>query len=328
MKHPATPSTWRTLTTRGRLFAPIFTVYILGLIVWLALGLLPTLADSVPPIRHSAETLAASSSPLAGMARRILDAKQTLPGLALEASNRGSVVLAYVFSLLNLVLAVILATRRSRQLVPCLLAFALAGTAATFNKPSHAVFHIIGEPWPVKSVHFAFHVLSGVAYLWAVLLFPDGRLPRQLHLRGKPLVAVAAMVTIVVTIVSWRSSLIDHPVFFVVFFGVAVPIAGLLSQSLRVIDPQATAGERRSARLLGAALLPAFATGLLWLAARMAEALGLHQAHQLELSLQSIFPAVFAVVPVVLFAGILRYRLWNINWLLSQGLLYGSLAAG
>jgi signal transduction histidine kinase len=45
------------------------------------------------------------------------------------------------------------------------------------------------------------------------------------------------------------------------------------------------------------------------------------------MSLQSVFPAVFAVVPVVLFAGILRYRLWNIDWLLSQGLLYGSLAA-
>jgi signal transduction histidine kinase len=315
------------ITVWGGLFFPLFTIYAFGLMFWLALGLLPTLADSVAPLRHWAQTLAASSSPLAGMASRILDAKQTSPGFALEASNGGSVALAYVFSLLNFVLAVILATRRSRQLVPCLLAFALAGTAATFNKPSHAVFHIIGEPWPVKSVHFAFHVVSGVAYLWAVLLFPDGRLPRQLHLHGKRLVLVAAAVTIAVTIVSWRGSFINHPVFFVVFFGVAIPIAGLVSQGLRVIDPQATAGERRAARLLGAALLPALATGLLWLGARAAGTLGAASARQLEMSLQSVFPAVFAVVPVVLFAGILRYRLWNIDWLLSQGLLYGSLAA-
>jgi signal transduction histidine kinase len=309
------------------LFLPVFTIYAVGLILWLALGLLPTIADSVAPVRHWAQTLATSSSPLAGMAGRILDAKQTSPGLALEASDRSSVALAYLFSLFNLVLAVILATRRPRQLVPCLLAFALAGTAATFNKPSHAVFHIIGEPWPVKSVHFTFHVVSGVAYLWAVLLFPDGRLPRQMRLQGKPLILVAAAVTVAVGIVTWESSFIDHPIFFVVFFGIGISLAGLAAQGLRLIDPQATAGERRSARLLGAALLPAFITGLLWLAARAAGALGVGSAHQLATSLQTVFPAVFAVVPVVLFAGILRYRLWNINWLLSQGLLYGSLAA-
>jgi signal transduction histidine kinase len=315
-----------TTTTWQRLFTPVFAVYALGLMVWLVLGLLPTLADSLAPVRHWAHTLATSSSPLAGMAGRILDARQTLPGFALEASNRGSVALAYLFSVLNLVLALILASRRPRLLVPCLLAFALAGTAATFNKPSHAVFHIIGEPWPVKAVHFTFHVVSGVAYLWAVLLFPDGRLPRQVRLEGRPLVAVVAAVTIAVAVVSWRGSFIDHPVFFVVFFGVDIPIIGLAAVTLRLADPQATVWDRRSARLLGAALLPAFAVGLAWLAARAAGALGVSQAHHLQLTLQSIFPAAFAVVPVVLFAGILRYRLWNINWLLSQGLLYGSLA--
>jgi signal transduction histidine kinase len=309
-----------------RLFLPVFIVYSLGLIFWLVLGLLPTLADSFAPVRHWAHTLAASSSPLAGMAARILDAKQNSPGLALEASDGTSVALAYLFSLLNLVLAAILVTRRSRQLVPCLLAFALVGTAATFNKPSHAVFHILGEPWPVKAVHFTFHVVSGVAYLWAVLLFPDGRLPRQVRLEGKPLVAVVAAVTIAVAVVSWRGSFIDHPLFFVVFFGVAVPIFGMAAMALRVADPKASAGERRSARLLGAALLPAFVVGCAWVVARLLQALGVHQAEHLVLSLQSVFPAVFAIVPVVLFAGILRYRLWNINWLLSQGLLYGALA--
>jgi signal transduction histidine kinase len=330
MDLPATenlaPSQPATSTIWDRLFVPVFTLYALGLFVWLALGLLPTLADSLAPVRHWAQTLAASSSPFASAAGRILDARQTSPGFMLEASDRSSVIFAYMFSVLNFVLALILATRRPRRLVPCLLAFALAGTAATFNKPSHAVFHIIGEPWPVKLVHFTFHVVSGVAYLWAVIPFPDGRLPRHVRLRGTPLLALVAGVTIAVTVVSWRSSFIDHPVFFVEFFGVVIPIAGFAAQGLRIIDPEATVAERRAARLLGAALLPAFVTGLLWLAARAAEGLGVHHAQQLATSLQSVFPAVFAVVPVVLFAGILSYRLWNIDWLLTQGLVYGSLA--
>jgi signal transduction histidine kinase len=309
------------------LFRPVVAVYSVGVVIWLGLGLLPTLADSMAPVRHWAHSLAMSSSPLAGAAARILDANQSMPGMALEAANRGSVALAYSFSLLNLAMGAILATRRSRQLVPCLLALAFLGTAATFNKPSHAVFHIIGEPWPVKSIHFTFHIVSGVAYLWAVLLFPDGHLPRQLHLRGKPLAAVAAALTLVVALISWRSSFIDHPAFFVVFFGVAISIGGLSAQTLRIADPQTTPAERRSARLLGAALLPAFATGLIWLTARAAFALGVDQARHLDTALQSVFPAVFAIVPVVLFAGILRYRLWNIDWLLSRALLYGTLGA-
>ena len=121
-------------TVWARLFLPVFTVYTLGLVVWLALGLLPTLADSLAPVRHWAQSLAISSSPLAGTAARILDANQSMPGMALEAANRGSVALAYIFSVLNLVMGVILAARRPHQLVPCLLAFALVGTAATLQQ--------------------------------------------------------------------------------------------------------------------------------------------------------------------------------------------------
>jgi signal transduction histidine kinase len=321
-------TTGRVPTTSWRgWFLPVVTLYTLGLVFWLILGLLPTLADAFAPFHHWVETIATSSSSLAGPAARILDANQSMPGMALEASNHASVAWAYCFSMLNLVLGLVLIICRSTALVPRLLAFALLGTAATFNKPSHAVFHIIGEPWPVKTVHFTFHIVSGVTYLWAVLLFPDGRLPRQIPLRGKPLAAVAVVVTVVIAVVSWQSSFINHPQFFVVFFGVVVSLAGITAQALRVTDPLTTPAEHRSARLLGAALLPAFITGVMWLGARAGAALGVESAHQLELSLQGVFPAVFAIVPVVLFAGILRYRLWNIDWLLSRGLLYGSLAA-
>ena len=38
------------------------------------------------------------------------------------------------------------------------------------------------------------------------------------------------------------------------------------------------------------------------------------------------FPVVFAVVPVVLFAAVLRYRLWDVDRWLTRVLVYGGLA--
>ena len=78
----------------------------------------------------------------------------------------------------------LLIVRRPNDVVPRLLALGLLGTAATFNLPSHEAFHILGSPWPIALLHFTFHIVSGVAYLWAVALFPDGRLPEP-H-RGVP----------------------------------------------------------------------------------------------------------------------------------------------
>jgi signal transduction histidine kinase len=316
--------------SRSRLFVLLITIYAAGLAVWLVLGLLPTLADAFPVVHHWVQSVALSHSVFSGPAGRILDENLSMPGMALDATNPSSVALQYSFSLLNVVLGVILVTRLTHQLVPRLLAFAFLGTAATFNKPSHAVFHILGEPWPIKSVHFMFHIVSGVAYLWAVLLFPDGRLPRKIRLEGRALWAVVAAVTVVVTVISWRSSFVNHPQFFVVFFGVAVSVLGMGAQAMKASDPRASVTERRSSRLLAAALLPAFAIGVAWLGGQALVAVGGSTgpgAEHFDTALQGIFPAVFAVVPVVLFAGILRYRLWNIDWLLSRALLYGFLAA-
>jgi signal transduction histidine kinase len=319
-----------TPLSRGGLFIPLITIYALGLAVWLVLGLLPTLTEGIPAVRDWVQSVALTHSVFAGPAVRILDANQSMPGMALDATDPSSVALQYSFSFLNVVLGVILVTRLTRELVPRLLAFAFLGTAATFNKPSHAVFHILGEPWPIKTVHFTFHIVSGVAYLWAVLLFPDGRLPRQIRLEGRFLGLVAVAVTLVVIIISWRSSFVNHPQFFVVFFGVAVSVLGMGAQAMKASDPLVGVTERRSSRLLAAALLPAFAIGAGWVVGRALVAIGGSTgpgAEHFDTVLQGVFPAVFAVVPVVLFAGILRYRLWNIDWLLSRALLYGFLAA-
>ena len=253
---------------------------------------------------------------------------------AMEMSGSVGDYLQYAFSILNLVLGVLLILHRPDELVPRLLALGLLGTAATFNLPSHEAFHILGSPWPIALVHFTFHIASGVAYLWAVILFPDGRLPNRIAVPGRVLGAAVVVVTAIVAFVCWWSDFLLHPQFFVIFFGILIPVAGVAAQLLRVRDPATVPVTRRSARLLIGALLPAFALAVLWCAAR-----GLASLHGISSGvstaaddaanrMQDLFPAVFAIVPVVLFAGVLRYRLFDIDRLLSRVLVYGLLVLG
>ncbi|HEY7010332.1 MAG TPA: hypothetical protein VH395_15390, partial [Jatrophihabitantaceae bacterium] len=293
-------------TRRG--FRVAFWVYAAGLLCWLALGLLAVAA------RNSA-----LSDHLGDLGARVVHADM------MDLPSGWVIALQYAFSLLNLVLGLLLAVRRGDERVPRLLAFALLGTAATFNMPSHVVFHILGSPWPIALAHFTFHIVSGVCYLWAVVLFPDGQLPRRIRLSGRVLAGVVVVVTVAVVLICWRSSFLAHPQFFVIFFGILVPIAGVTCALLRLTDPQTTPMQRRTSRLLLAALLPALGVALVWLGAR-AVAFGsgrfASDAASFAVALQDVFPAAFAIVPVVLAAGVVRYRLWDIDRLLSRVLTY------
>ena len=308
--------------TRARTrFRILFVPYALGLVFWLVLGILPTLAADVPAIHHQFLAWAEHNS----FAERVL--RPMFPGrMGPDRTTTAQALLQYAFSLLNFGLGLLLAVRRSSERVPRLLAFALLGTAATFNMPSHRAFHITGTPWPISLIHFTFHIVSGVAYLWAVILFPNGELPRRLRVGPNHLRPWVIAVTAVVAIVSWRGSFLAHPQFFVVFFGIVVPLAGVGAQTLRLSDPGTSGGERRTARLLTGALLPALTTGLAWVVGRIAGGLGWSAADAFDVHVQTWFPAVFALVPVVLFAGIVRYRLWDIDRALSGLLAYAAIA--
>ena len=89
-------------------------------------------------------------------------------------------------------LGVLLIVRRPDDLVPRLLALGLLGTAATFNLPSHEAFHMLGSPWPIamRALHLS-HRVRAWRYLWAVVLFPDGRLPARIALSGRSLTFAA-----------------------------------------------------------------------------------------------------------------------------------------
>jgi len=302
-------------------FRLLFIPYALGLSIWLLLGVLPTLAADVPAVHH----LVASLAPHHAFAARVLHPQ--MPGsMGPDMTTTLQAVLQYAFSLVNLGLGVFLAVRLPDQRVPRLLAFALLGTAATFNLPSHRAFHITGTPLPITLIHFTFHIVSGTCYIWAVALFADGTLPPRLRLGPRAMPAAVVAVTAVVAFICWRSSFLAHPQFFVVFFGVIVSLVGVGVQSLRLADPSTTPTQRRTARLLIAALLPALATAALWLGSRAAAALGFATATHVAVAAQTLFPAVFAIVPLVLFAGVVRYRLWDVDRLLSRVLTYGVIA--
>lgn len=315
MGHPAERPAAPRLTGAYQVVAGL---YLAGLVLWLGIGVIPPLTHLVPAVRHLVEHLAAGG-PLAPYAARTGEG-------AMASGPAGVVALAYTFSALNLALGVLLLLKRPHDPVPRLLALAFMGTAATFNEPSHEFFHVLGDPPLVKAVHFTFHVVSGVAYLWAVVLFPDGTLPVGRALPRPVRRALALALTTGVAVVCWRSSFILHPPFFAAFFGVLVPVVGLAAQTARLRSSRDTVREQQS-RLLRVALLPAFAAALLWLVGTVLGAAGMSGASELAAGVQDVFPAVFAVVPVMLFVAILRHRLWDIDILASRTLLLALLLA-
>src|SRR6516225_7267020 len=223
-------------------FGVLFTLYATGLLIWLTLGLLPTLSAILPSARHVLESVAMQGGALGTAADRIMSADMSMSTMSMSTA---AVLVQYGFSTLNFGLRLILAVRRPDEPVPRLLAFALLGTAATFNQPSHTAFYITGSPWPITIIHFTFHIVSGVSYLWAVLLFPDGTVPSRagMSARGQRVAAVA--VTLVATLVCWQGSFLAHPQFFVIFFGILIPVVGIGTQALRLADPAAGAVHRR-----------------------------------------------------------------------------------
>jgi signal transduction histidine kinase len=298
------------------LWAGFFALYVAGLVVWLGLGLIPPLTRAVAPLESFVEWLATTSSPVAGAAGRVLKAVPALPHPSLF-------VLQYLFSIVNLSLGVLLAIRRPHDVVPRLLAVALIGTAATFNQPSHVVYKVIGEPLPVQLAHTTFHVVSGVAYLLAVLMFPDGRLPFSLRLENTRTFAFVNVGVALVAVGLYTTQVYAHTSLLVVVFGVLVPAAGMAAQTARIRSDSFPPLLRQQSTLLRAALVPAFVVAVTWLIARGFSWLvpGVDDANATDDVVRFLFPLVFAVVPVVLLAAILRYRMWDIDVVLSRALL-------
>ena len=114
-----------------------------------------------------------------------------------------------------------------------LLAFGMVGTAVAFNLQSHAALILIGDHLGGLTVlwhDLGVHVLAGLAYVFALLLFPDGAIDRT---RGPHLMALAVFFGLVSFI-----AIEDHTSALVLLFGVLVPAAALVAQSRRFRDAQ------------------------------------------------------------------------------------------
>jgi serine phosphatase RsbU (regulator of sigma subunit)/anti-sigma regulatory factor (Ser/Thr protein kinase) len=237
------------------------------------------------------------------------------------------VILSYLFSLLSVALGVLLISIRTNDLAARLLALGMVGTAAVFNFTGHALLEEI--PGLAVPIHDNFHIAAGLAYVYALMVFPDGRLvPRwtRRHWFRWPL-RIAYFVAITWAVLYNKSRLHGDPTGFVLFFGVLIPVAGITSQALR-LRRASSATERQQSRVLIWAL--SIALGVALLLAGLGLVIGKAALEaQTEAQLKElpflVFPVLFAMIPITLTAVLVRYRLWDIDRVINQTLVYGAL---
>lgn len=306
---------WRgeTATFVGGLV--VFTLFGLGT---LTAGAGAVVAGSSPGL-HEGLHLTALEPTMAGrLAQGIADTSHDLQppaGLAID----------YLFSLFNLALAGLLLWLRPRDWSARFLVVALIGTASIFNLQAYGVYERLDATTLETSGHIAFHASTGIAYLLALLSFPDGHLvPRW---RPAPLTALYA--SGLIAIAPLRLGNTSRTISLILAFGLIVPAVGVASQAYRYRTSRSETEFRRS-RLLFWALIPALVMSLSILVVGVSDsAFTTFQGRGLPIiptSLFRIFQPVFALIPLALFVGILRYRLWNIERVISRALMYGLLA--
>jgi serine phosphatase RsbU (regulator of sigma subunit)/anti-sigma regulatory factor (Ser/Thr protein kinase) len=203
----------------------------------------------------------------------------------------------------------------------------MIGTAAVFNFSAHSALEEI--PHLAVHLHDNYHLIAGLAYVYALLVFPDGRLVPgwsspdwfKWPLRIGYLVAITAAVYLN------RGRLHGDPTGFVLLFGVLIPVGGVTSQALRLRRASA-ATEREQSRVLVWVLSLVLGVAVVlivaWLAINGA-GLKAQTVKDLDGLASLLFPVLFAVIPVTLTMVLVRYRLWDIDRVINQTLVYGTL---
>jgi signal transduction histidine kinase len=236
--------------------------------------------------------------------------------------------LDYGFSLFNLGLAGFLVWLRPKDRTALLLAIAMFGTAAVFNLQAYGVYEAFPTTPAQQHVHHVFQLVAAVSYIFALLLFPDDKLVPRVAGWAKVLIYVPLLAAI--SVLAFRVTGTNRTVALIMYFGLATPVAGALAQAYRS-RRSAQAVERQQSRLLFWALVPAVLVGLFALTKQVqATAFEQYQGRPIDVfpvGVFRVFQPVFALIPVALFVGILKYRLWNIERVISRALLYGILAA-
>ena len=297
-----------------------FAGYFAFAIAVLSLGAASFVASRSPAFHDQLHVWALNEDTFGRLALRAGDTShrvESLPSLALD----------YGFSLFNLALAGFLVFLRRNERTARLLSLAMVGTAGVFNLQAHGVYEILAPTTLEAVTHDGFHLLAAVAYLLALLLFPDGRLvPRWPVARTLALyvAAIAACLPL-----AWLAPGGNRTISLIVTFGVLTPLVGVASQAYRYRQSP-TPVERQQARLLFWALTPALLVGLYAVVVALQNTGGNEFEGRsivvLPVSIFRVFQPVFSIIPIALFIGILRYRLWDIDKVISRTLVYSVLA--
>ena len=310
-----------------RAFWAGFAVYSALSVAWLVLGFVIGIVANVRDVRHAVARLA-----LAGHPSWLADVAAGLMAGLPKSYPAGEVALDYAFSAMNIAIAVALLWLARRDWTVRLLAVGMMGSAGAFNLQAHSDIDAvqrmagIGIGWWHSLL---LHGLGGVAYVFALLLFPTGRLHTGGRSRWTGGVLAFVGLAGALALLSESTAQYPHTVSFVVFFGLLTPVVGITAQWRHYVDA-ATADARQQSAILLRALVLAFGAAVLLsaggLVIRVAQVPGFTVDPQ-ALAFW-IFRAVFAVIPFALMVGVLRFRLWDVERLFNRALVYGLLALG
>jgi serine phosphatase RsbU (regulator of sigma subunit)/anti-sigma regulatory factor (Ser/Thr protein kinase) len=230
------------------------------------------------------------------------------------------ILLQYLFSALNIGLGILLIRLRPNDLAARLLALGMVGTSAVFNAPAHSGLQEM--PWLAQRLHDGYHLFAGLAYVLALLVFPDGRLPATWSRRRWVTWPLLAVFLAVAAVFFNHVRLHGNPPGLVMFFGVLIPLAGITSQSFR-LHQASSAAQRQQSRVLVWALSLALGAALFLFGLRLV--LGSVRERELQGLAFAVFPVLFAAIPLTLTAVLVRYRLWDMDRVINQTLVYGTL---
>ncbi|MEA2460001.1 MAG: hypothetical protein QOH90_178, partial [Actinomycetota bacterium] len=237
-------------------FFSVFGLFLGSAVLWLLLGLSPAVTHLFSGLHEALHEWGAGTGPVAEMAQKIAQASHSV-------SRGPQVIFDYGFSLFSIALAVLLLRLRPRDNTARLLAVGMLGGAVAFNLQGHDALQVV--PFAALSAvdlwHVSLHVASGLAYMFAMLMFPDGRLlgpeGSELKLARIPVLAILALFFTVLSLITVD----DHTLGLVVVFGVFIPLAGLSAQARRFV--RARDGEKKQqSKVLLAGLTIAFVAAL------------------------------------------------------------------
>ena len=228
---------------RRAAYPVVFLAATVFALAWLFLGALPALGAASPGFHDWLHDVASYGGPFDELAHNAAQASHTVSG-------GFQVALDYLFSAFNLGLAVVLIWLRPRDVTARLLAIALIGTSIAFNLQGHDALQVFPTAWlePIGTVHVWVHIFSGICYVFALLLFPNGRFveARPAYRALRPL-GIALLSLFFVALSSITVD--DHIAGLVILFGIFVPLAGIASQFGRYRKAGA-AEEREQSRVL------------------------------------------------------------------------------